>query len=73
MVLGDDADLLGGLTANSSGWLGASDEAHCGKMATLKVSKWGPPLSLYKANHHPGAVHSARSSCALPPLAAGFV
>ncbi len=37
MVLGDDADVLGGLTANSSGWLGASDETHCGKMATLKV------------------------------------
>ena len=42
MVLGDDADVLGGLTANSRGWLGASDETHCGKMATLKVSKGGP-------------------------------
>lgn len=37
MVLADDADELGGLLANSSGWLGASDETHCGKMATLKV------------------------------------
>jgi len=37
MVLGPDADVLGGLLANSSGWLGASDETHCGKMATLKV------------------------------------
>jgi hypothetical protein len=37
MVLGNDADVLGGLLANSSGWLGASDETHCGKMATLKV------------------------------------
>lgn len=40
MVLADDADKLGGLLANSSGWLGASDETHCGKMATLKVSCW---------------------------------
>jgi hypothetical protein len=38
MVLGPDADELGGLLANSTGWLGASDEIHCGKMATLKVS-----------------------------------
>jgi hypothetical protein len=37
MVLGPDAEVLGGLLANSSGWLGASDETHCGKMATLKV------------------------------------
>jgi hypothetical protein len=37
MVLGADADVLGGLMANSTGWLGASDETHCGKMATLKV------------------------------------
>jgi hypothetical protein len=37
MVLGPDAEVLGGLLANSRGWLGASDETHCGKMATLKV------------------------------------
>jgi hypothetical protein len=37
LVLGSDADVLGGLMANSTGWLGASDETHCGKMATLKV------------------------------------
>lgn len=40
MVLGPDADQLGGLLANSTGWLGASDETHCGKMATLKVNCW---------------------------------
>lgn len=40
MVLGPDAEVLGGLLANSSGWLGASDETHCGKMATLKVCYW---------------------------------
>ena len=39
MVLGPDADVLGGLLANSTGWLGASDETHCGKMATLKVCR----------------------------------
>ena len=40
MVLGPDADVLGGLLANSTGWLGASDETHCGKMATLKVCRF---------------------------------
>jgi hypothetical protein len=39
MVLGPDADELGGLLANSTGWLGASDKTHCGKMATLKVCR----------------------------------
>lgn len=37
MVLGNDASALGGLVSNSGGWLGASDETHCGKMATLQV------------------------------------
>lgn len=37
MVLGSDAEVLGGLMANATGWLGVSDETHCGKMATLKV------------------------------------
>jgi hypothetical protein len=37
MVLGADAAALGGPVANSGGWLRASDETHCGKMAALQV------------------------------------
>jgi hypothetical protein len=37
LVLGCDAAALGGPVANSGGWLKASDETHCGKMAALQV------------------------------------
>eukprot|EP00775_Hariotina_reticulata_P007621 gene7621-7823_t len=37
LVLGEDAAALGGLVAHSDGWLGASDTAHCGKMAVLQL------------------------------------
>eukprot|EP00879_Flechtneria_rotunda_P017956 GHRR01018820.1.p1 GENE.GHRR01018820.1~~GHRR01018820.1.p1 ORF type:complete len:1037 (+),score=418.95 GHRR01018820.1:777-3887(+) len=36
MVLGADAEEVGGLMANSGGWLQRSDDTYCGKMAALR-------------------------------------